>query len=141
MSVCATCYEPTIRDYDSHNCPGIGEITITRKRGHGLIVLEAPRRARIAVGLLADAKWGATMAGKDLINIAEQVLYQITGYDPDHAALVVQLVEDWRQPGILTFDHRLTDAEVEEIKVRWQERYGNPGACNHEPLTEEAPGA
>jgi hypothetical protein len=45
--------------------------------------------------------------------------------------------------GVLTFDRRLTEAEMEEIRSRWLERYGKPGTANHEPIppTEETPGA
>ncbi|WP_345523351.1 hypothetical protein [Streptomyces echinatus] len=36
------------------------------------------------------------MQDADHVNIAEQVLYKVIGYDPERAALVLELVEDWR---------------------------------------------
>jgi len=104
VSVCTTCLQRGIRDYSKHDCPGLGDIQLTRQLGHGLIVDTAPGRARMALVVLADAKWGATMVGADQINIADQVLYQVVGYDPESASLVLELVEDWRptreeQPG------------------------------------------
>jgi hypothetical protein len=125
MSLCTTCYEPGIRG--EHNCPGIGEITIRRQLGRGLVVQLAPPRARMALALLADAKWGATMASNDQINIADQVLYQVVGYDPEHASLVLELVEDWRKPHVLTFDRKLTNEEIEQFRSEWKRRYGGQG--------------
>lgn len=129
MSVCATCFESGIRD-GRHDCPGIGEIQVTRHLGHGLIVDTAPARARIALTVLADAKWGATVFNADRINIAEQVLYKVVGYDSEHASLIVELVEDWRKPSVLTFDRKLTEAEMEGIKARWREAHGKPGTAH-----------
>ena len=33
--------------------------------------------------------------------------------------------------GVLTFDRKLTEAEVEEFKARWQALYGPPGRAPH----------
>lgn len=76
----------------------IGDIQLTRKLGHGLIVETAPPRARMALAVLANTGWGARVQGADCINIGDQVLYQVTGYDPEHAALLLELAEDWRPP-------------------------------------------
>ncbi|MET7458500.1 hypothetical protein ABZT03_43170 [Streptomyces sp. NPDC005574] len=130
MSVCATCYQPNIRDHNKHNCPGLGEIQVSRQLGRGLIVDKAPRRARMNLSLLANHGYGLTMQSNDLINLADQVLYQVVGYDPEHAALVLELVEDWRQAGVITFDQCMTDAEVEAFKTRWKETYGNSQAAH-----------
>ena len=132
MSVCTTCHQPGIRNHAEHQCPGPGEIQLTRRLGHGLTVDTAPPRARIALTALADAKWGAAMQGTDCINIADQVLYQVVGYDPESACLLLELVEDWRPAPTPT----LSESDMEEIKSRWQERYGKPGAMNHEPFQE-----
>jgi hypothetical protein len=94
MAVCTTCLQPGITT--PHDCPGIGEIQLNRKLGHGLIVTAAPPRARMALAVLANTGWGARVQGADCINIGDQVLYQVTGYDPEHAALLLELVEDWR---------------------------------------------
>lgn len=95
MSVCATCLQPGIRD-GQHDCPGLGDIQLTRQLGRGLRVDTAPARARMALNVLADHGYGLAMQGDDLVNIADQVLYQVVGYDPESAALVLELVEDWR---------------------------------------------
>lgn len=97
MSVCATCREPGIRDYTQHQCPGLGPITLTRRFGCGFTIQTAPHLARIALDILTDPTWPATMHGPDQINIADQMLYQVTGYDPETASLLLELVEDWRQ--------------------------------------------
>jgi hypothetical protein len=72
------------------------DIQLTRKLGHGLIVDHAPPRARMALAVLANTGWGARVQGADCINIGDQVLYRVTGYDPEHASLLLELVEDWR---------------------------------------------
>jgi hypothetical protein len=80
--------------------PDIGDIQLTRKLGHGLIVTAAPPRTRMALAVLANTGWGAMVQGTDYINIGDQVLYQVTGYDPASASLLLELVEDWRpKPG------------------------------------------
>lgn len=96
MSVCTTCLKPGLPADDKHTCPGLGDIQLTRQLGHGLRVDTAPARARMDFAQLASEKCGATVVGDDLINIADQVLYQVVGYDPESAALVLELVEDWR---------------------------------------------
>lgn len=74
-----------------------GDVDIVRQLGRGLIVQTAPHRTRMSLTVLADHGWGLTMHGPDLINIADQVLYQVTGYDPEATSLLLELVEDWRQ--------------------------------------------
>jgi hypothetical protein len=104
MSVCATCLKSSPHD-QQHQCPGIGEIQLSRVLGRGLVVDHAPARSRMALHVLADRGWGACLQGVDLVNIAEQALYRITGWDPESASLLLDLVEDWRtkpskeQPG------------------------------------------
>ncbi|KUF18438.1 hypothetical protein [Streptomyces silvensis] len=130
MSVCATCLEPGIAEHSKHDCPGPGEITLTRQLGRGLIVQTAPRRARMAVAVLADRGWGLTMIGPDQINIADQVQYQVIAYDAESACLVLELVADWRPVPVA----KLSQVEVEEIKSRWRATYGQPGTAH--PLIE-----
>lgn len=98
MSVCTTCLKPDLPADGRHDCPGLGDIQLTRQLGRGLRVDTAPARARMALTVLADHGYGLAMVGDDQINIADQVLYQVVGYDPESAALVLELVEDWR-PG------------------------------------------
>ena len=136
MSVCATCLQPGIRD-GQHDCPGPGGIQLTRQLGRGLRVDIAPPRARMNLAQLASEKCGATIVGDDQINIADQVLYQVVGYDAESASLVLELVEDWRPKPTA----RLSEVDVEDIKARWREAYGKPGAAH--PVTElreEQPG-
>ncbi len=100
------------------------DIQITRKLGHGLIVDTAPHHTRMTLHVLAEASWGARLQGPDLINIADQVLYRVTGYDPESATLLLELVEDWRQPGVITFNRKLTEAEITEFRTEWTRRHG-----------------
>jgi len=96
MSVCTTCHETGISSQAAHDCPGLGEITLTRQLGRGVIVESAPQRALIRLAVVRDIAWPVGITEPDLVNLADQVLYQVVGYDPDSAALVVDLVEDWR---------------------------------------------
>jgi hypothetical protein len=96
MSVCATCLTPGIRDHTQHQCPGLGDIQLSRVQGRGLVVDQAPARSRMALHVLADSGWGSRLQGLDLVNIGDQVLYRVTGYDPESASLLLELVEDWR---------------------------------------------
>jgi hypothetical protein len=135
---CSTCGTTGITVWADHanKCPGIGEIQVSRQLGHGVIVDHAPARARIGLHILRDLAWPANIAevgGPDLVNIADQVLYRVVGYDPGTASLIVELVEDWRKPHVITFDKSVMDEEAAAFKARWQERYGKPGTCNHEP--------
>jgi hypothetical protein len=140
MSVCTTCLEPDIRDRQQHDCPGYAEIQVTRERGRGVIVETAPPRALIGLRIIRDLAWPANIADvgdPDLVNIADQVLYRVVGYDAGHASLVVELVEDWRKPSVLAFDRHLTEAEYEEIQARWLREHGNNQTAH--PVTELRP--
>ncbi|MEI5100331.1 hypothetical protein RB200_19610 [Streptomyces sp. PmtG] len=142
MSVCATCLEPGIQDSKEHDCPGLGDITITRQLGRGLVILTAPRRARMALAVFGDRGWGVIMAGGDQINIADQVLYQVVGYDAESACLVLDLVEDWRQPSVVTFDRRLSEDEITKFQAEWRRRYGSSrGHATRSAIREEDSGA
>lgn len=125
---CSTCGAAGIAVWADHAavCPGPGEIQVTRQLGHGLIVTAAPPRARMGLALLANRSHGLTMVNADQINIADQVLYQVVGYDPEQAALLLELVEDWRPAPTA----KLSEAEAEEIKSRWRETYGKPGTAH-----------
>lgn len=98
MSVCTTCYQPGLPADGRHDCPGLGEIQVTRQRGRGVVVDHAPQRALI--GLHAVWEIGPAnledVGDTDLINVADQVLYRVVGYTEESAALIVDLVEDWR---------------------------------------------
>ena len=96
MSVCATCRETGIRDQQQHQCPGLGELQLSRQLGRGLVVDQAPAHARMALHVLAVAQYGTRFQEPDMINVGDQVLYQVTGWDPESATLLLNLVEDWR---------------------------------------------
>lgn len=93
MPKCTTCFQ-SFRE--KHDCPGLGDIQVSRQLGRGLIVDTAPPRALMSLALLANHGHGLTMQSNDMINLADQVLYQVVGYDPESASLVLELVEDWR---------------------------------------------
>lgn len=95
MSVCATCLQPGLPD-GGHDCPGLGDIQLTRQLGHGVRVDTAPARAQMALNVLTEHGWGAALVGADQVNIADQALYQVVGYDAESAALILELAEDWR---------------------------------------------
>ncbi|MFE0800101.1 hypothetical protein [Streptomyces sp. NPDC058812] len=63
----------------------------------------------------------------------ETLTAALDGKQPAPAPAATQTTDDRR----LTFDHRLSKEEVEEIRARWLERHGTPGTCNHEPFEEQ----
>lgn len=73
-------------------------VQVTRVRGRGLVVDTAPRHTKITLGILADGRFGIHFLRPDVINLADQVIYRITGWDPTDSTLTLELVEDWR-PG------------------------------------------
>lgn len=73
-----------------------GDIQLTRHLGKGVTVDAAPQRAKMYVGALASNMY-LRIDGGDIV-IADQVIYRITGYNPDDCTLTLNLVKDWR-PG------------------------------------------
>ena len=133
MSVCTTCLQPGIRN-GQHDCPGLDEIQLSRHRGRGIVVDHAPPRALIGLRIIRDLAWPANIAevgDPDLVNIADQVLYRVVGYDPNTASLIVDLVEDWRP--------KLTEAEAEAIRSRWLATHSKPGTAHPVQIIEEQP--
>jgi hypothetical protein len=129
MSVCTTCLQPDLPADRQHDCLGIGEIQLTRQLGRGVIVEAAPQRALIGLRIIRDMAWPANIvndSAPDLVNVADQVLYRVVGYDPEHASLIVDLVEDWRP----TPTAQLSEVDVEDIKARWREAHGKPGTAH-----------
>jgi hypothetical protein len=66
MAVCATCLRPDIRTGE-HDCPGYGDIQLTRVLGRGLIVDTAP--GPLPHGPPPSSPtgdWGASLQGTDL---------------------------------------------------------------------------
>jgi hypothetical protein len=74
-----------------------GEIELSRHLGHGIIVDAAPEHAKAHIGIIAAAHAGVSI-DDGAIRIADQVLYEITGYDPADGHLTLRLAKDWR-PG------------------------------------------
>ncbi|WP_275558500.1 hypothetical protein [Streptomyces sp. 5-6(2022)] len=74
-----------------------GDIQITRHLGIGTKIDQAPQRAKIAVGALANPGLYLRIEDGDIV-LADQVVYRITGYNPADHTLTVELVADWR-PG------------------------------------------
>lgn len=97
MSVCATCYEPGITA-DGHDClgPRYEDVVFTRHRGRGITVNTAPTHTRISLQVLTDRYAYLHMPEPGLIVLADQVVYQVTGYDATACALTLELAEDWR---------------------------------------------
>lgn len=128
MAVCTTCLQPGISG--EHDCPGrqFADVVFSRHQGRGITIDEAPAHTRIAVQVLTDRYAYLHMPAPDRIVFADQVVYRITGYQ--EGALELELVEDWRKPGVLTFDRKLTEEEMDEIKSRWLEKHGNPEAMH-----------
>lgn len=106
MAKCTTCFQSIS---GKHDCPGLGDIQVSRQLGRGLIVDTAPPRALMNLALLANHGYGLTMQSNDLINLADQVLYQVVGYDPESASLILELVEDWRPAPTTVLEEEKTD--------------------------------
>lgn len=77
--------------------PEYGDIQISRQLGIGVTVDTAPQRAKMDVDAIGGPGLFIRVEGGD-INIADQVVYRITGYNPDDCTLTLELLKDWR-PG------------------------------------------
>ncbi|MFI0236355.1 hypothetical protein [Streptomyces sp. NPDC016845] len=71
-----------------------GDIVLQRERGKGITVLQAPQQASMALDCLTCGSYLRVHDG--VIEIADQVAYRVTGYDPDAQTLNLELAEDWR---------------------------------------------
>jgi hypothetical protein len=103
-----------------------GEVYITRELGHGVTVRHAPPCALLSLGALVERGF-ISLHAPDTVNIADQVLYRITGYSTEHQALTLELLEDWRPVPTA----RLTEAEVQDIKARWRKTYAKADAAHN----------
>jgi hypothetical protein len=74
-----------------------GHVQVTRHLGKGVTVDAAPQRAKMDVGLLTHPGLYLRVEAGDIV-LADQVVYRITGYDPDDYTLTLELLTDWR-PG------------------------------------------
>ncbi|MET8080001.1 hypothetical protein [Streptomyces sp. NPDC005303] len=77
--------------------PVYGDVQITRHLGIGIKVDTAPRWAKMHVDILGQSGLYILIEDGDVV-IADQVVYRITGYDPDDRTLTLELLTDWR-PG------------------------------------------
>lgn len=73
------------------------ELVVQRVPG-GVRVVEAAERIRISLAALAASCEHALQVRGDRLTIADQVVYQVTGWEPSAAALTAVLVEDLRTP-------------------------------------------
>ncbi|MDX2702181.1 hypothetical protein PV350_04880 [Streptomyces sp. PA03-6a] len=71
-------------------------LTMTRELGHPITVDTAPARTKMDLGLLMNGRAYIYLLGDGSLNIADQVVYRITGYDPADGALLLELVADHR---------------------------------------------
>jgi hypothetical protein len=78
--------------------PAYADLQVSLVLGRGLVVDTAPEHTKVAVGMLATTHLGIRLDHPGHIKIAEQVEYEITGYDPDDCTLTLRLAHDWR-PG------------------------------------------
>jgi len=74
-----------------------GEIQASRHLGRGIVVDTAPEYAKAHIGIIASAHSGVSL-DDGAVRIADQVLYEITGYNPADCTLTLHLAKDWR-PG------------------------------------------
>lgn len=73
--------------------PEYGDIQLNRHLGKGTTVDAAPQRAKMAVSYLAHPGTYLRVEDGDIV-IADQVVYRITGYDPDDCTLTLELIKD-----------------------------------------------
>ena len=116
------------------------DIVFTRHRGRGITVDTAPPRTRIALPVLADRNSYIHLPTPDTIVIADQVVYQVTGYRD--GTLELELVEDWRPAP--TVQLPLTDEQAEALKTKWRQEHSDLHAAHKveelRPLDEEESG-
>jgi hypothetical protein len=74
------------------------DIIVTRELGRGTVITTAPEHTKISVGLLVHPRVDIRQPTPGVLILAEQVAYEITGYDPDDQTLTLHLTHDWR-PG------------------------------------------
>jgi hypothetical protein len=63
---------------------------------HGIFIVGVPQETRFSLEVLGQPSRHLRVAG-DRIIVGEQVVYQVTGWDSDHCALIARLVEDRRE--------------------------------------------
>lgn len=74
------------------------DLQISLVLGRGIVVDSAPEYTKITLELFASSPMYVRYSHRNKIRIAEQVAYEVTGYDPADCALTLRLVRDWR-PG------------------------------------------
>lgn len=72
-------------------------LKLTRHLGRGITVDTAPQKTKIPVSGIVNPTVFLSFDG-DIVTFADQVAYQITGYDPEDCTLTLKLIHDWR-PG------------------------------------------
>ncbi|MFE5111314.1 hypothetical protein [Streptomyces sp. NPDC056663] len=74
--------------------PTPGAIILRRVRGRGVTVLDAPEHTTMALDVFTCSDSYVSRVHDGVIEIADQVRYRVTGFDP--VAQALDLVEDWR---------------------------------------------
>lgn len=78
--------------------PTYEDLQVSLVLGRGVVIDTAPEYIKVALGALAGGHIGIRLDVAGYIRFAEQVQYEITGYDPADCTLTLHLTHDWR-PG------------------------------------------
>jgi hypothetical protein len=78
--------------------PVYEDLQVSLVLGRGVVIDVAPQHTKIAISALAATHLGIRLDLPGSIKLAEQVAYEITGYDPEDCTLTLRLTHDWR-PG------------------------------------------
>lgn len=83
--------------------PVYEDVIMTRTLGRGIRVQTAPEHALLSLSLLRDPAAYISEVSPGYLLLADQVEYQVTGYDRERAALTLRLANDHRPTARLTF--------------------------------------
>ncbi|MDJ0460621.1 hypothetical protein [Streptomyces sp. H27-C3] len=111
------------------------DIVLTTERGRALTVVQAPHRSSMALNMITEHKAYLRMPTPDLIEIANQVVYRVTGYDAAACTLLLELAEDWRpnptqaEPVDLPAFMNVTEYRHDRGHQAWAWRCWGQGDC------------
>lgn len=74
--------------------PEYGSVVVERVLGVGMRIIDAPQRVKMTPEILSGGY--VSFAGRGRIWLADQVIYQITGWDPQDNMLILELADDYR---------------------------------------------
>lgn len=78
--------------------PTYADLQVSLVLGRGIVIDTAPEHTKISIGMLSATHLGLRLDMPGTIRFAEQVAYEINGYDPADCTLTLHLTHDWR-PG------------------------------------------